>query len=70
MRKTEGGSYQGKPRVGLRANRQLGGDAGQAATRERLDLLQGGVNLANGSVRGRVDAADTPQAREVRQHEA
>jgi hypothetical protein len=54
----------------LRANRQLGGDAGQATTRESLDLLQGRVDLANGAVRARVDAADTSQAREVCQHEA
>src|SRR5208282_6486419 len=50
--------------------RQLGRDPGQPTTCESLDLLQGGVNLANGSVRARVDAADTPEAREVRQHEA
>src|SRR5208282_2222946 len=50
----------------LRSNCQLGRDPGQATARERLDLLQSGMNLANGSVRARVDTADTPEAGEVR----
>jgi hypothetical protein len=54
----------------LRANRQLGGDPRQATAREGLDLLQGGVDLADGTVRTGVNATDAPQAREVCQHKA
>src|ERR1019366_7378685 len=42
----------------------------QATTSKGLDLLQGRVDLANGAVRARMDAAYTAQPGKVCQHEA